>query len=225
VNDDKRQIDDITPPRSTLGLPSSGFVFCSFNNSFKIRPHIFEVWMRLLQDVDGSVLWLLDDNAAATGSLRREAERRGIMASRLVFAPRRPLPAHLARHRAADLFLDTFPYTAHTTASDALWAGLPLVTLQGETFASRVGASLLHAAGLPELVTDSVADYEAMARRLAATPGQLSHLRDRLGRQNKALPLFDTDRFRRHIEQAYVSMHERAARGEPPRAFEVQPAS
>ena len=225
VNDDKRQIDDVTPSRATLGLPSSGFVFCSFNNSFKVRPHIFEVWMRLLRDVDGSVLWLLDDNAAATASLRREAERRGVAASRLIFAPRQSLSAHLARHRAADLFLDTFPYTAHTTASDALWAGLPLVTLQGETFASRVGASLLQAVGLPELVTGSLADYEALARELAITPARLARLRDRLGRQNQALPLFDTDRFRRHIEQAYVGMHERAARGEAPQAFEVQPVS
>jgi predicted O-linked N-acetylglucosamine transferase (SPINDLY family) len=186
---------------------------------------VFSLWMRLLHAVPGSVLWLLDDNAAATASLRREAEQRGVAASRLVFAPRLPLSAHLARHHQADLFLDTFPYNAHTTASDALWAGLPLVTLHGETFASRVGASLLHAAGLPELVTDSLADYEALARRLAATPALLAPLRDRLGRQNKALPLFDTDRFRRHIERAYATMHERAGRGEPPRAFDVEPVA
>ncbi len=225
VNDDRRQIDDRMPPRAELGLPASGVVFCSFNNSFKIRPPIFDVWMRLLRDVDGSVLWLLDDNAAATASLRREAERRGVATGRLVFAPRAALSAHLARHAAADLFLDTFPYTAHTTASDALWAGLPLVTLQGETFASRVAASLLHAAGLPELVTDSLADYEALARKLATTPALLARLRGRLGRQNKALPLFDTDRFRRHLEQAYAAMHERAGRGEPPQTFEVQAVS
>jgi len=223
VNDDKRQIDDRTPERAQLGLPASGFVFCSFNNSFKIRPQIFDVWMRLLRDIEGSVLWLLDDNAAASASLRREAEQRGVAADRLVFAPRLPLSAHLARHRAADLFLDTFPYNAHTTASDALWAGLPLVTLQGETFASRVAASLLHATGLPELVTESLADYEALSRTLAASPALLAQLRNRLGRQNKALPLFNTDRFRRHIEQAYVAMHERAGRGDSPQAFEVQP--
>ena len=135
---------------------------------------MFDVWMRLLRQVAGSVLWLLQDNAAAVDNLRRDAEARGVAADRLVFAPRLDLDAHLARHRLADLFLDTFPVNAHTTASDALWAGLPLVTLPGETFVSRVAASLLAAVGLPELITDSLADYEALALKLATTPALLA---------------------------------------------------
>src|SRR4029453_18065999 len=152
-NDRTRETADTPTDRASAGLPPDGFVFCCFNNSYKIQPPVFDVWMRLLQGVEGSVLWLLADNAAATRNLKREAAARGIDPERLVFAPRRDLPEHLARHRLADVFLDTLPYNAHTTASDALWAGLPVVTCKGNTFAGRVAASLLHAAGLPELVT------------------------------------------------------------------------
>ncbi len=221
VNDNKRLIADETPSRAELGLPEHGFVFCSFNNSYKIRPSVFGAWMRLLHNVEGSVLWLIDDNMAATANLRRQAERHGIAANRLVFAPRVPLEQHLARHRRADLFLDTFPYNAHTTASDALWAGLPLLTLTGETFASRVASSLLNAIGLPELVTDTLAGYEALALELAKTPAMLAAIKARLASQRLTMPLFDTDRFRRHIESAYATMHERLLRGEPPAAFDV----
>jgi protein O-GlcNAc transferase len=221
VNDRTRPIAERTPSRSEAALPQSGFVFCSFNNNYKIRPAMFDVWMRLLHQVDGSVLWLLHDNAAAVDNLRRHAETRGVAAGRLVFAPRLELAAHLARHRLADLFLDTFPVNAHTTASDALWTGLPLVTLAGETFVSRVAASLLGAAGLPELVTHSLADYEALALKLATTPQVLGAIREKLLAGHASSPLFDTDRFRRHIESAYLTMYERHLSGAPPVSFDV----
>jgi protein O-GlcNAc transferase len=223
ATDNKLRIADETPSRAALGLPESGFVFCSFNNSFKIRPHVFDVWMRLLRDVDGSVLWLLDDNATATKTLRRQAEQRGVPAHRLVFAPRAPVELHLARHRQADLFLDTFPYNAHTTAVDALWAGLPLVTFAGETLVSRVATSVLTAAGLPDLATETIADYEALARTLAKTPARLAEVRLRLAKARREAALFDTPRFCRHLEQAYATMCERHWRGEPATGFDVVP--
>jgi protein O-GlcNAc transferase len=221
VNDRKRRIAERTPTRGELGLPDRGFVFCSFNNNYKIRPEIFDVWMRLLRKVEGSVLWLLEDNVAAVANLRREAERRGVAADRLVVAPRLDLDQHLARHRLADLFVDTFPVNAHTTASDALWAGLPLVTLCGEAFVSRVAASLLGAVGLPELVAESLADYEALALKLATTSALLAEIREKLERNRLAAPLFDTARFRHHIETAYVAMYECYQRGEAPAGFDV----
>jgi protein O-GlcNAc transferase len=221
VNDRTRAIVESTPPRAELGLPETGFVFCSFNNSFKIAPPVFDIWMRLLRRVPGSVLWLLEGNADAAAHLKREAEARGVSATRLVFAPRMELAEHLARHRQADLFLDTFPYNAHTTASDALWAGLPLVTCMGETFASRVAGSLLHAAGLPELVTHNLDDYEALALKLAAEPDMLSGIKTKLASNRDTCPQFDTDRSRRHIEKAYTTMLERQSRGEPPASFDV----
>ena len=221
VNDRQRRIADDTPSRTEAGLPEQGFVFCSFNNSYKIRPAAFDVWMKLLRAVDGSVLWLLDDNAAAVARLKAAAEMRGVSSSRLVFAPRVPLDRHLARHRLADLFLDTFPVNAHTTASDALWAGLPLVTLQGETFTSRVAASVLAAVGLPELVTRTWADYEGLALKLARAPQALAKLTAHLDGARLTAPLFDTDRFRRNIESAYVTMYERSQKGEPPASFDV----
>ncbi len=168
VNDSKRAIAARTPTRRELGLPENGFVFCCFNNNYKIAAQVLDVWMRLLNAAKGSVLWLLRDNDAAEHSLRAAAAARGIDPDRLVFAARLPLADHLARHRAADLFLDTLPFNAHTTASDALWAGLPFLTCTGATFAGRVGASLLTAVGLGDLITHSLADYEALAQRLAA---------------------------------------------------------
>jgi predicted O-linked N-acetylglucosamine transferase (SPINDLY family) len=222
VNDRKRHIADETPSRADAGLPAQGFVFCSFNNSYKIRPAMFDIWMRLLRAVEGSVLWLLGDNDAAAANLRRHAAARGVDADRLVFATRLPLDRHLARHRLADLFLDNFPVNAHTTASDALWAGLPLVTLRGETFVSRVAASLLTTVGLPELITDTLADYEALALKLATTPAMLAGLRGRLAAVRLTTPLFDTDRFRRHIESAYLTIYERHLAGAPPAGFDVE---
>jgi len=176
-----------------------------------------------MRQVEGSVLWLLQDNPAAVANLRRYAEERGVAADRLAFAPRLALDEHLARHRLADLFLDTNPVNAHTTASDALWAGLPLVTLRGETFVSRVAASLLAAVGLPELITDNLADYEALALKLATTPDLLAALRAKLQANRLTAPLFDTDRFRRHLESAYLTMYERHLAGAMPASFDVAP--
>ncbi|MFO0995854.1 MAG: tetratricopeptide repeat protein [Alphaproteobacteria bacterium] len=221
VNDTKRLISDTTPTRKACGLPDTGFVFCSFNNSYKITPEVFDVWMRLLKAVPGSVLWQLRDNDLVVGNLRREATARGVDPDRLVFAPRVPLADHLARHRLADLFIDTLPYNAHTTASDALWAGLPLVTCAGRSFQARVAGSLLKAIGLPELITDSLEAYEALALRLATNPRELAAIREKLARNRLTTPLFDTDRFRRHLEAAYREMWRISERGEEPRPFAV----
>jgi predicted O-linked N-acetylglucosamine transferase (SPINDLY family) len=224
VNDAVRVIADRTPPRSELHLPESGFVFCCFNQSYKIDPTIFAVWMRLLQAVDGSVLWLKDNSPIASHNLRLEAERCGVASERLVFAPPVPRVAdHLARQRQADLFLDTLNYNAHTTASDALWAGVPVLTCIGSTFAGRVAASLLRAVGLPELVTETLADYEALALRLAREPPLLHGVKAKLAHNRETFPLFDTGRFTRNIEAAYTTMWQRQQRGEPAHSFTVDP--
>ena len=220
-NDRDRVISERAPLRADAGLPETGLVLCSFNNNFKITPDVFDIWMRLLREIDGSVLWLLQGNAAAPANLRLEAEARGVSGDRLIFAPRMKAEDHLARHRLADLFLDTYPCNAHTTASDALWAGLPVLTCAGETFASRVAGSLLHAVGLPELVTHSLADYEALAFRLARDPGLLASLKQKLAQNRDTYPLFDTERSTRHLEAAYVTMWERYQRGEAPVDFDV----
>ncbi len=222
VNDAKRKIAERMPTRQEAGLPEKGFVFCCFNNNWKITPDVFSVWMRLLHAVEGSVLWLLGDNESAERNLRMEAQARGIDPARLVFASRLPLDEHLARHRVADLFLDTLPYNAHTTASDALWTGLPVLTREGTAFAGRVAASLLSAIGLPELVTHSIEDYEALALRLAKNPSLLEEYRNRLATNRLTYPLFDTERFRRHIEAAYLQMWEVWQRGEQPSSFAVR---
>jgi predicted O-linked N-acetylglucosamine transferase (SPINDLY family) len=221
VTDSKREIAARTPTRREVELPDEGFVFCCFNNNYKITPPVFEVWMRLLGTIEGSVLWLLQDNRDAEASLRRAAAERGVDPARLVFANRLSQEEHLARHRLADLFLDTLPYNAHTTASDALWAGLPVLTCRGSSFAARVAASLLHAAGLPELVTDDLPAYEALALRLAADASLLQGFQRRLEENRTSCPLFDTDRFCRHIESAYATMWDLRRRGEPPRSFSV----
>jgi len=222
ATDADRKIADRTPSRAEAGLPRAGFVFCCFNNSFKITPDVFDVWMRLLGRVAGSVLWLSATNAAAVANLRREAQARGIAPERLIFAPRVPLNEdHLARLRLADLFLDTGPYNAHTTAADSLWVGVPVLTCPGATFASRVAGSLLGAVGLPELIVGSLADYEALALQLTGDPARLSALRAKLARNRDLHPLFDTARFTRNIEAAYAAMWERTERGEPPRSFAV----
>ena len=220
ANDRKRAIAEATPSRAECGLPTEGFVFCCFNNSYKINPDVFDVWMRLLQAVPGSVLWLSGTNTWAQVNLRREAQARGVEPARLVFAGHvASNPEHLARQRLADLFLDTRPYNAHTTASDALWVGLPVLTWPGRSYAARVAGSLLHAIGLPELVTGSMAEYEALALRLATNPGELRALRVRLARNKATHPLFDADRFRRHIEAAYTEMWRIHRAGEAPRSF------
>jgi predicted O-linked N-acetylglucosamine transferase (SPINDLY family) len=223
ANDSKRVIAAQSPSRVEAGLPQDGLVFCCFNNNYKITAPVFEVWMRLLEAAEGSVLWLLRDNTGAEHNLRRAAQQRGIDASRLVFAERAKLGEHLARHSLADLFLDTLPYNAHTTASDALWAGVPVLTCQGKAFAGRVAASLLQAVGLPELVTQTLADYESLARNLANDPQRLLAAREKLRRDRLTCPLFDAERFRRHIESAFSSMWDTWQRGENPRGFSVEP--
>ncbi len=216
ANDRLRPVSDRVFNRAQLGLPERGFVFCSFNNTFKITPAIFDAWMRILSAVPGSVLWLLEDNATAGANLRREAARRGVDPGRLIFAARAPQGDHLARQRAADLFLDTLPYNAHTTASDALWVGLPLLTCRGESFPARVAASILSALGLPELITDSLAAYEAKAIALARDPAALGALRQKLTQNRDTSPLFIAQAFARAIDGFYLLMHERSQAGLPP---------
>jgi predicted O-linked N-acetylglucosamine transferase (SPINDLY family) len=209
VNDRKRVIAEKRFSRQELGLPDKGFVFCSFNNGYKILPTNFDSWMRILKSVDESVLWLFEDNHLASESLRNEVQKRGVDPSRLVFAKMMSLPEHLARHQQADLFLDSFPYNAHTTASDALWAGLPLLTQMGESFASRVAASLLYAIDLPELVTSSQAEYESLAIELAKNPLKLESIKKRLALNRLTTPLFDTPLFTKNLEAAYIEMWQR----------------
>jgi len=223
VNDGARPIADRIFTRTELELPDNGFVFCSFNNSYKITPDAFAIWMRLLARVDGSVLWLLESNSSAKANLQAAAQAHGVAPNRIVFAPRIGMADHLARHRAADLFLDSFHYNAHTSASDALWAGLPVVTRRGETFASRVAASLLTAAGLPDLITDTGTQYEDLALALATSPDKLSAVKTRLASRRLTCPLFDSRRFTRNIEAAYERMWDIYVLNEQPRAFNVAP--
>jgi protein O-GlcNAc transferase len=224
VNDATKAISPNAPTRADAGLPDDGFVLCCFNNSFKISADTFSTWMRLLAAVEGSVLWLSQMNACATANLRAAATAVGIDTGRIIFAPRVPSMAdHLARQRLADLFVDTAGYNAHTTASDALWAGVPVLTCIGGTFPGRVAASLLHGIGLPELVTSSLHDYEALALDLARDPARLRSIRRRLEANRLTYPLYGTDRFRRHIEIAYATMLEILQRGEMPRSFSVDP--
>jgi predicted O-linked N-acetylglucosamine transferase (SPINDLY family) len=224
ANDRNRRIGD-TPTRSEASLPETGFVFSCFNNTYKIGPEIFDIWMRLIRDVEGSVLWLLEDNAIAATNLRREAQARGVDPERLIFASRKLPHEHLARQRLADLFLDTQPYNAHTTASDALWMGLPLVTCPGNTFPARVAASLLHAIGMPELVTSSPIEYERLALKLARQPDTLAAIRAKIIANRDTQPMFDTASFAKDLERIYATMWERQQSGLPPESFGVDPAT
>lgn len=219
-NDRNRPIGK-SPIRADYGLPEDAFVFCCFNQSFKILPDIFDTWMRLLKAVPGSVLWLLECNKWAKKNLIEAAKSRGVDAERLIFAPRVPIADHLARHDLADLFLDTVPYNAHTTASDALWMCLPIVTIAGDTFASRVAASLLRAANLPELVTASLEEYETLALKLALEPALLEGYRERLLHNSSEIPLFNTAAFTTNLERAYQQMQETYLAGAPPKSFSV----
>ncbi|ADJ22965.1 TPR repeat-containing protein [Hyphomicrobium denitrificans ATCC 51888] len=220
-NDRKRTISELPVTRADAGLPEDAFVFCSFNNSYKLNATMFDVWMSLLRNVDGSVLWLLVPTATCRENLRREAAQRGVDPDRLVFASRKPIAEHLARHRLADLFLDALPCNAHTTASDALWAGLPVITATGETFSGRVAASLLTAVGLPELVTKNLDDYAELALALARDKSKLADLNAKLSRQRETAPLFDSMRYTKNFERALSMMCDIARAGEPPRAFAV----
>jgi len=215
-SDDEREISDRPMTRKEMGLPEQGVVFCSFNNIYKIGAKEFGIWMRLLDSVPGGVLWLKGANPWAVRNLREEAQKRGVDPNRIIFAERVSMAEHLARHRLADLFLDTFHYNAHSTASDALWAGLPVITLAGQSFAARVAASLLNAIGLPELITHSASDYERLALELARDPQKLSALKAKLAGLKNGAPLFDTGRFTRNLESGYAQAYQRYFEGKIP---------
>jgi predicted O-linked N-acetylglucosamine transferase (SPINDLY family) len=216
ANDDKKYISERIFTRTECALPSEVFVFCCFNNSYKIVPDVFDCWMHILRRVEGSVLWLLEDNPTAAANLRREAAAKKVNPERLVFAKRMPLPDHLARHRLADLFLDTLPYNAHTTASDALWAGLPAITQIGDTFPGRVAASLLLTIGLGELITSRQEAYQGLAIELATNRQKLLTIKRKLAQYRLTSSLFDTQLFTRRIEAAYRTIYERHQRRLPP---------
>lgn len=222
VNDSKRKISQRVFTKQDTGLPATGFVFCCFNSNYKILPATFDGWMRILNAVENSVLWLLEGNATAAGNLRRQAEARGVNRGRLVFAKPIILEQHLARHRLADLFLDTLPCNAHTTASDALWSGLPVLTCMGKSFASRVAASLLTALDLPELIEDTPEAYEAKAIALATHTDLLQGIRQKLARNRLTSPLFNGRLFARHLESAYEAMYARHLDGLRPDTIEVR---
>jgi predicted O-linked N-acetylglucosamine transferase (SPINDLY family) len=215
-NDSRRPLAEASSTRASEGLPDTAFVFGCFNNTYKITPAVFDIWMRILTRVPNSVLWLLAADAATTENLRKEAQHRGIDPDRIIFARPHPLAEHLARHSLADLFLDSSPYNAHTTASDALWTGLPVITCLGETFAGRVAASLLKAVGLPELIAPNWQHYKELAVSLAGDTARLQVLRQHLGENRTSAPLFNTSSYTRHLEAAYVAVIERHHAGLPP---------
>jgi protein O-GlcNAc transferase len=224
ANDDKRLVAPSVPTRAQCGLPERGFVFCAFHSAYKLNPEVFDVWMRLLAAVPGSVIWLTAATEAHA-NLRREAQVRGVDPARLVFAGAAKYSDHLARQELADLFIDAWPYNGGTTASDALWVGLPVLTLAGRSYAARMAGSLLQAIGLSELITYSPEAYEALALRLAREPGLLETVRRKLAANIGTAPLFDTARFTRHMEAAYAQMWQTQQRGERPRGFGVQPVA
>ena len=223
-NDNSRIISDKIMTRMQMGLPEQGFVFCCFNNSYKISAVEFDIWMRILSKVTGSVLWLIGANKWAVNNLKQAAEKRGIASHRLIFANRVGQDIHLGRHRLADLFIDTFNVNAHTTASDALWAGLPLVTKVGQGFAARVAASLLTAVDLPELITQTEDEYESLILQLANNPKLLKKIRKKLGKTRLSAPLFDTERYTTHLEDGYQQAYQRHADGKPPKNIFVSEA-
>jgi predicted O-linked N-acetylglucosamine transferase (SPINDLY family) len=203
-------------------LPKEGFVFCSFNNYYKITPKIFDIWMRLLKKVEGSVLWLTGGNITGIKNLQKEANQRGVDSNRLIFARGMPLADHLARHKAADLFIDTLPYNAHVTASDALWSGLPVLTLIGQSFASRVSASLLNAVGLQELITYSEKEYEDLSIELATNPTRLKEIKSKLEKNKLIKPLFNTKLFTKNIETAYTKIYQKYLKNLPVENIEIK---
>lgn len=222
ANDSKRRISSHSFSRADLGLPAEKFIFCCFNNSWKITPEIFDCWMRILGASQNSVLWLFSDNELASTNLRNEAVKRGISSERLVFAEPKPLEEHLARYRMADLFIDTLPYNAHTTASDALWAGLPILTLRGKAFAGRVASSLLRNIGLSELVTETLDEYQSLAIELAFNPEKLHEIRGKLNNNRLTMPLFNTPLFTQKIEAAYKQIYEMYRIGAKPENIFIQ---
>jgi protein O-GlcNAc transferase len=221
ANDSQRKASERIASRDEVGLPQSAFVFCCFNNNYKITPHCFDIWMRLLKQITGSVLWVLGENESAKRNLTKEAENRGVHADGFIFAPRIPHPDYLTRFGLADLFLDTFPFNAGTTASDALWSGLPLITCSGDAFASRMAGSLLTAVGMPELITTSKAEYEELALKLASNPDLMMRTKMKLADNRLRYPIFDTRRFTRNLEAAYESIYRRYQAGLAPEDIEV----
>jgi len=210
ANDFTKKISTKIFTREELGLPKEGFVFCCFNKYYKITPSIFDIWMRLLKKVEGSVLWLTGDNFTGAKNLQKEANQRGVDSNRLIFSKAMPLLAdHLARHKSADLFIDTIPYNGHTRASDALWSGLPVLALVGQSFASRVSASLLNAVGLQELITYSEKEYEDLSVELATNPTRLKEIKSKLEKNKLIKPLFNTKLFTKNIESAYTKIYEK----------------
>jgi protein O-GlcNAc transferase len=222
VNDSRREIATEIPRRTDCGLPDGAFVFCNFNSCYKLVPSTFAEWMAILVAVPDSVLWLLENNPTACANLRREAQSHGVAGERLVFAPMIDLAPHLARFTLADLYLDSLPYNGHTTASDALWSGVPVLTRRGTAFAGRVAASLLKAIGLPELVAETPEQYQSIALSLAGDPSRLRALKDKLAANRRATPLFDAAGFTRNIESAYARMMELFHQGVAPRSFRVE---
>lgn len=220
-NDRHREVASDEVTRSQFGLPNQGFVYCCFNNNFKITPKIFDIWMRVLIAVPDSVLWLFEDNPSAARNLKNEAQRRGVHPDRIIFAQKLPLTQHLARYRLADLFLDTLPYSAHTTASDALWMGLPVLTCLGKSFAGRVAASLLKTINLPELIATDMTQYEALAIDLGQHPERIVALRAKINEQRLSSPLFDAELFVADLEQAYQKMVQRYQQGLSPATLEI----
>jgi len=219
--DNQRKISNKKFTREQMGLPEDGFVFCCFNNNYKISPREFDIWLRLLGKVQGSVLWLLKSNKWAEQNLKRQAKARGVIAERIIFAERMPQAEHLARHRMADLFLDTFNYNAHTTTSDALWAGLPVVTKMGQGFAARVAGSLLNAIGLPELITINEEDYEALILELATNPTKLPKIKKKLVANRLTQPLFNTEMYTKHLENGYQQAYQNYFDGKSPKTIIV----
>ncbi|WP_114639493.1 O-linked N-acetylglucosamine transferase, SPINDLY family protein [Polynucleobacter necessarius] len=220
-NDRKRTRPKNRVNRNKAGLPEQDFIFCCFNNNFKITPHQLDLWASILKQVEGSFLWLLEDNPMASQNLRYEISKRGVSIDRLIFASRVAPEDHLHRMSAADLFLDTSPYNAYTTASEALWVGLPILTRIGKSFCSRVAASLIRAAGVPELITTTDDEYVELAVNLARSPSKLDALKWRLGQAQENAPLFDSERFTRNLENLYLQMHEKSELGQPPAQISV----
>ena len=221
-NDFTKKISNKIFTRKELGLPENGFIFCCFNKNYKITPNIFDVWMRLLKKIDGSVLWLIEDSDLGSKNLKKEAKKRGVEPNRIVFAKRMAVPEHLARHKIANIFIDTFPYTAHTTCSDALWSGLPVITKIGQSFASRVGGSLLSAVGLKELITKTEKEYENLAIKVATSPEFLKKIKNKLEKNRITEPLFNTKLYTIKIESAFKKIYERYHSDLPVKNIEIK---
>ena len=220
-NDSKKVISKKKFFRKDFNLPEDKFIFCCFNQKYKLNPETTKIWASVMQKVNNSVLWLLDDENQSTYNLVEEFKSAGLHSSRIIFSKKLPLDEHLARHRLADLFLDTFPYGAHTTASDSLWSGLPLITKIGNTFASRVAASLLKAIGLDELITTSDVEYINLATELANNPKKLNLIKNKLNENIKTKPLFDTKKFTKNLETGYFLVNKRYLENLPAENIEV----